>query len=89
MIYRERRETRSKKDVMRYIYEQQFCLEMGVVEPNSRDQCRLMEIIEEACRNRSRLAEGYSVARIVWKRKLMVWYQAVEGEITLMSIRPD
>jgi len=73
----------------RFIQERQFSLEMGRIESDARDQCRLLEIVESACRDHARHGMGYSFARIVWKRRLLVWYEADDGGITLLSIRPD
>ncbi len=75
---------------MRFTHELQFCKEMGKAELNQKHQGRLQEIVEQACHDRMKFGEGYSFARIVWKqRRWLVWFQALDGEITLLSIRPD
>ena len=74
---------------MTFLHSEQFVNELDRAEPSPKYQTRVLEIVEDACRIRARKALGYSFARIFWKRKLLVWYQAVEDEITLLSIRPD
>src|SRR5215467_3425077 len=73
----------------KFIHEHQFATELNKTEPSAKLQTKLLEIIEDACRVRSRMKIGYSFVRLFWKRNLLVWYQAGEDEIVLLSIRPD
>lgn len=71
------------------VHEKQFSLELGRIEPRQEHQGRVLEMAEQACRDRSRHGEGYGFARIQWKRKLLIWYHATDGEVVLLSIRQD
>jgi hypothetical protein len=74
----------------RFVHEHQFSRELGMLEKSPRNQTRLLEIVEAACRDRIRNAGfGYSFARIFWKQKLLVWYAANGGDVTLLSVHPD
>ena len=73
----------------KFVHDHQFVTELDRIEPSATQQIHVLEIIEGACRIRARMALGYSFARIFWRGKLLVWYQAGEDEITLLSIRPD
>ena len=79
-----------REPLSRIIHEHQFSSELGRIEPDPRYQTRVLEIAESACRDRVRHAGfGCGFARIFWRRKLLVWYDASDGGVTLLSIGAD
>jgi hypothetical protein len=72
-----------------FVCQTQFSEELRMVEPKARHQGSLLEIVEGACVKEARRGPGYLVAKIFWQRPVLVWFLAIPGEITLMSIRPD
>ena len=74
---------------MRFTYELSVNQDLAAIEPDPRHQCEVMEIVETACLNRPGKKNGIGFVRILWKREWLVWYNAVGGEISVLSIRPD
>jgi hypothetical protein len=73
-----------------FVYEHQFCVELGEIEPRERYQDIICQRVERACGDRIRMgALGYGFACVSWTRDLLTWYQTDGTAVYLLSIRYD